>query len=243
MSKGRWIFVVGALVVVVATGWLLLQDTTTPVAAGAVQGQFGGEAGSSPGDPGVYRYSTSGFEEIDALSGARHEYPDETFMTITAGGCGPVVRWDALAERWIDWEHCGPNLAVTASSAYHEWFGIPDLETEVCVEPRPITGTAGETKMTVCDADGLLETYEITIVGLEVLDVGGVPIETTYLRRTSSLSGGSTGTAQVDVWRATGTALVVRMEVVRRSVTSSAIGDVTYVEEFVLELVGLIPTG
>ncbi len=243
MSKGRWILVFGGLIIgfVVAVGWLMFRDTTTPVGADVVERQFDGEVGSLPGEPGVYRYLTTGFEEVDALSGGRHEYPAETFMTITLSECGPVVRWDALAERWIDWEHCGSNLAVTMSSTYHEWFGIPDLEEETCVEPRPIAGAAGGLTTTICDTQGTLETYETTIVGQEVLEVGGVPIETTHLRRTSSLTEGSTGTAVVEVWRVSGTALIVRMEVSRSSVTPSPIGDVTYVEEFTLDLIGLPP--
>jgi hypothetical protein len=243
MSKGRWILVLGGLTIglVVAAGWLIFRDTTTPVGADVVRSQFDGEVGSYPGEPGVYRYRTTGFEQVDALSGGRHEYPAETFMTITLSECGPVVRWDALAERWIDWEHCGSNLAVTVSSTYHEWFGIPDLEEEICVEPRPIAGAAGDLTTTICSTPGTVETYETTIVGQEVLEVGGVPIETTHLRRTSSLTGGSTGTAVVEVWRVSGTALMVRMEVSRSSVTPSAIGDVTYVEEFTLNLIGLTP--
>ena len=208
-----------------------------------MESRFEGEVGSLPGEPGVYRYLTTGFEEVDALSGGRHEYPAETFMTITLSDCGPVVRWDALAERWIDWEHCGSNLAVTASATYHEWFGIPDLEEEVCAEPRRVAGAAGDLTTTVCDTQGTLEAYETLIVGQQVLEVGGLPVETTHLRRTSSLSRGSTGTAVVDVWRVSGTALIVRMEVSRSSVTSSAIGDVTYIEEFTLNLVGLTPEG
>lgn len=243
MSKGRWILAIGGLTLglVVTTGWLIFRDTTTSVAADVVQSRFDGEVGSLPGEPGVYRYWTTGFEQVNALSGGRHEYPSETFMTITLSECGPVVRWDALAERWIDWEHCGSNLAVTVSSTYHEWFGIPDLEEEICVDPRPIAGAAGDLTVTICDTQGTFETYETTIVGQEVLEVGGVSIETTHLRRTSLLTSGSTGTAVVEVWRVSGTALIVRMEVSRSSVTPSAIGDVTYVEDFTLDLIGLIP--
>ncbi len=245
MSTRRRVVAFAALAIglVVAIGWVVFRDTTTPVGADVVQSHFDGVVGSSPGEPGAYRYQTTGFEEVDALSGGWHQYPPETFMTITLSECGPVVRWHALAERWIDWEHCGSKLAVTASSTYHEWFGIPDLEVEICVEPRRIAGEAGDLTTTVCDTEETLETYETTIIGQEVLDVGGVPTETTHLRRTSSLSRGSSGTAVVEVWRVTGTALMVRMEVSRSSVTPTAIGDVAYLEEFTLDLVSLTPEG
>ncbi len=243
MSKSRWGFVIGLVVIsiAVATKWWGFRNTTTHIGSEEIHNQFEGDVGSSPGDPGIYRYRTNGFEQVDVLSGARHKSPNETFMTITAGDCGPVVRWVPLSERWTDWEHCTPDLAVAVSSSYHDWFGIPDLEIESCVEPRPITGAAGEVTTTVCESDRSLETYETTIMGSEVRDVAGVSIETTYMRRVSLLSEGSQGTAQVDVWRVSGTALIVRMEVLRSSVTPSAVGDVTYTEEFVLELLGLTP--
>ncbi len=109
-------------------------------------------------------------------------------------------------------EHRGSNLAVTASSTYHEWFGVPELKEEICAEPRPIAGVAGDLTTTVCESRRTLEAYETTILGREVVEVGGVPIETAHLRRTSSLSRGSTGNAVVEVWRVRGTALMVHME-------------------------------
>ena len=59
-------------------------DTSRPSATPqAGTGSVGGDAfvvGSAPGDPGLYTYATTGFEEIDALGGARHGYPAETLL-------------------------------------------------------------------------------------------------------------------------------------------------------------------
>ncbi len=227
----------------VAVAWFILRDTVTPVDTAAVEGAFAGEVGMSPGDPGVYRYATTGFEEIDALAGARHDYPAETFMTIEDGPCGPVVRWDALEERWIDWEHCGSALAVTTSQSFHQWFGVPDLETESCGAGRPISGAIGSAVTTTCDAGGEIETYDSEVVALESMEIAGVTLETVHLRRTSELSGESSGSAVVDVWRLIDSPLIVRMEVSRHSSTPSPVGAVNYEEEFTLLLVSSQPQG
>jgi hypothetical protein len=242
--RRTWLLVVGLGVVVAVGLWLLvLRDTTTPVAEADVRIEFEGVVGTSPGEPGIYRYESSGFETIDALAGARHDYPDETFMTISTGPCGPTVRWFGLRERWIEWEHCGPDLGVTATVSYHEWFGIPDLEEERCVVPRPVTGPEESVTTVECVASDSTELYVTMIVGSEFLEVDEESVLTTHLRRTSTLGDGSEGTTQVDIWRLAGTPLVVRMEVERRSVTPSAAGDVTYTEVAILHLSHLDPEG
>lgn len=45
-------------------------------------------------EPGVYLYESSGFDSVDALTGARHDYPAQTTVTITTEGCGVRVRWE-----------------------------------------------------------------------------------------------------------------------------------------------------
>src|SRR3989304_5823376 len=60
---------------------------------GARRGRRGRVAGGAAAHPG-------GSDTAAAVRGARHVYPAETFLTITAAGCGAAARWDALAERW-----------------------------------------------------------------------------------------------------------------------------------------------
>ncbi len=245
VRRRTWVLIVLAVVILGAAGvaWLLTRDTATPVEAAVIESAFEGEVGIEPGDPGVYRYTTTGFEEIDAFAGARHDYPTETFMTITEGECGPVVRWDALEERWIDWEHCGSDLAITRSQSYHEWFGVPDLEIESCDTARPVFGATAATASTTCRAGDRVETYDSEVVGPEVLNVDGIPLETVHVRWTSRLTGASEGEATVDVWRLIGTPLIVRMEAARTSSTPSQIGAVGYQEEFRLLLISPRPQG
>jgi hypothetical protein len=160
-------------------------------------------------------------------------------MTVEPGSCGPVVRWDALQERWIEWSHCEPDFAIEATVEYHEWFGIPDTEHESCGLHRPVFA-AGEV---LCRAEGSTESYRVEVIGQETLSVAGVDLDTVHVRRVSDLSDGSTGSTVAEVWRLTGTALIVRAEWESTSVTPSPAGEVIYTEVVVLELLDPLPMG
>ena len=239
----RW-WILGALVLAIVAAvvvWLaFFRNTTTPVSAADLG--FTGTAGDSPGDPGVYVYATTGFEEVDALGGARHDYPDKTYLVITDGPCGPVVRWQAIAERWDEAEHCGPDLSVTTSRGYHEWFGIPDLGTSSCtgrILPPP-----GETTWTsVCQDGDMTSTDVATLIGMETLDIGGTPVATMHIRVVGTTTGSTVGSTTTDEWRLPGTPLVVRRVVDDASSNASRIGDIHYVEQVTLQLESVIPTG
>ncbi|HEX9978407.1 MAG TPA: hypothetical protein VGB41_07265 [Acidimicrobiia bacterium] len=241
--KRRWIVlgVVGGLVVALVAAWFLFfRDTATPVTAADLD--FTGTAGDAPGEPGIYVYDTTGFEEIDALGGAHHDYPAETYLVIEEGPCGPVVRWLALDERWERSEHCGPDLAVTTSTGYHEWFGIPDTGVSTCTSP--IFPPAGETTWTMECSDGeSTSTAHATVVGTETLDIGGQQVETLHIRIEETTSGSTIGNTTTNVWRLPGTPLVVRKQVDDATANASRIGDVHYVEQVTLQLRSLLPTG
>jgi hypothetical protein len=234
-----WIIVAAAFLVTLGVT-VLLRDTSTPVDAENAAGAFQGLVGDAPGDPGVYSYVTVGYEEIDALAGARHDYPDVTYMTVTDGSCGPVVRWQPLQERSIEWHHCGEEFAVSETIELHEWFAVPDVETERCDVPRPVFTAAVGISCVAVDSE---ETYQVEVIGMETVIVGSTQVETIHTRRSSTLAGASSGETVVDEWRLPGTPLVLRMELVGTSTTSSAVGDVTYSERFTLALTDLIPTG
>jgi len=78
-------------------------------------------------EDGVYVYDTKGFEQTNALGGARHDYPAESTITVQHGGCGWTTRWQPLQERWEQWQflrcrrrrrdhHQPPEQCITSSS-------------------------------------------------------------------------------------------------------------------------------
>ncbi|HAX82840.1 MAG TPA: hypothetical protein DCY40_09780 [Actinobacteria bacterium] len=236
----RLLIAVGATTVLLAAAAvvyiLVFANAATPVDRSAVTAAV---VGSEPGDLGVYVYATTGFEAVDALAGARHEYPAETYLTISLGECGRVVRWNALDERWDEWEHCGPGGAITRSRNYHDWFGVPNLDEQVCAEPLPLVPTAPVT--VVCTTGDITETFESTPMGEETLTIGGVAVATRWVRVVSELTGVTSGDFQADLWVLPGTVLVVKMVVVRHNTTETQIGTVGYEEAYTVTLTSLDP--
>lgn len=90
---------------------------------------------------GVYRYATTGAETIDVLGGERHDYPDITTITVTDEGCGRVLRWDVVAQRYEIWGLCidaeSPGLGAQAVQ-YHEFFGQKTPEPVDCNRTVPL---------------------------------------------------------------------------------------------------------
>ena len=235
----RRLLLVGGIVVLVGVVAVIayvlaLRDTATPVDPTDLT------ATTSAAETAIYVYDTTGYEAVDALSGARHEYPAQTYLTITEGPCGPIARWDALEERWVEWEHCGPHRAITATHGYHEWFGVPDLEDEVCPEPMPLIPNG--TVVVACVTGDTTETYTITLIGREPIAIGGSDVSADHVRIDSVLSGGSTGSSQVDLWVLADSVIVVKTVVERHTTTPSRVGDVHYDELYTLVLASLEPT-
>ena len=232
----RWLFiagiVLGSIVLVGVAIILAFRDRATPVSEEAVAATLSVAPGSGhPGDPGLYRYTTTGFETTDALGGARHDFPVETYLTIQSGGCGTLVRWEALDQRWDEWEICADG-GLAGWDSYHQWYGVSNRDDWVCSEPIPTVGTPGDAWTGVCSTSDSDQTRVHEVVGFEMLAIAGEEIETRHLRVTSESVGKTRGTDTRDIWTLPGTPLVVRRIVNRTSVTDSPIGDVAYHEEY-----------
>jgi hypothetical protein len=228
----------GAVAVVV---WIAALDTTTPVSRDdivSLPGE-GGEGGE------VYSYRTVGFEGIDALGGARHEYPETTFLTIREGVCGPIARWDALRERWAESGHCRVDggLTLERTGSYHRWFGQGDLQSHACagsgivipLETRPLTTTF------TCVSGDKVEEITWEVVGADTVDVGDEAVDVVMVRTVSRLSGSSRGEDIIETWYLPGTALVVRRISSTDSVSDSLLGEVEYTERYEIVLTSLTP--
>ena len=222
-------------------------DTTTPVPSRESSSSTA-PADVGPGRPelGVYVYDTAGFEEIDALDGTRHEYPAITTITVREGECGTVHRWDALEERFEEWETClaDDGLAIPWYTAFHRFFGNDDRQDFVCeIEPLLITPdpAPGTSRTGVCRSADLVETITVTFEGAEQLTVAGTPVDTLRLAQSIVIEGNSTGAFASMMWLARDTGLVIRWSESGESTTGSLIGDVNYAEEFSVSLTGLTP--
>jgi hypothetical protein len=194
---------------------------------------------------GVYRYTTEGAESIDALGGTTHTYPTETTITVTADGCGVLLRWDALKERRDEWRLCatGDGLVQGKGLQYHEFFGQSDREDVVCPAPPVMVpaivegGPEVEHDCTLA-SDPWIVYWQV--VGRDVRTVEGASIDVVHMRQSVHDTAEPGEQSTVD-WYLDDHGLPLYMTATKRSTSSSPIGVVTYQEHYTLTLESLSP--
>ena len=248
-TRKRWLIAGAVVLTLIAAAGVVLfifRDRATPAQQEDVEATLV-TGGGQPGDYGLYLYATTGFEETDALGGSRHEYPSQTYMTIQPGGCGTLVRWKPLEQRWDEWDYCEGG-ALAGRQNYHEWFTMGNLDAWTCSPAVPSEGEPGETWTGSCsrtvsgnvEAAAEVTTYEV--VGYETLTVGADQVETLHIRTASTGSGGTSSSDTADTWILPGTPLVVRQTASGSSTNQSRIGPVAYHEEYEIRLISLSPS-
>jgi len=248
-TRKRWLIagaVVLALALVVGAILFFFRDRATPAEQGDAEATLVTGTGR-PGDYGLYLYTTTGYEETDALGGSRHEYPAQTYMTIQPGGCGTLVRWQPLQERWDEFDYCEGG-ALAGRKNYHEFFTMGNLDTWACSPAVAGTGAPGDIWSGTCtraeagNVEAATETTNYEVIGYETLAVGTAEVETLHIRTTSTGSGGTASTDTVDTWILPGTQLIVRQVASGGSTNLSRLGPVEYYEEYEITLTSLSPS-
>jgi len=163
----------------------------------------------------VLVYDTTGFEEVDAFGGARHDYPSRTTISVRRDAGCSVFRWRPFAERFYEWQLCGRRLR--RFTELHRFFGRDDRRTYVC------DGQSSLDRGWRCTARGTAETARVVASGQG------------HVRLRTELTGETTGSGTREVWlRADG--VPERMIVENQSTTPSFLGDVHYRERYELRL-------
>lgn len=196
--------------------------------------------------PGVYLYATAGFEEVDALLGSRHDYPAETTITVSHGGCGVRLRWDPLDARSTTWNLCPADGAWTIEGydEVHRFLGGTERTHYRCDTGslwRPAADAAGTALGRRCTTGDTTETASGEVVGRERRTVGGESVETVHVSLELLLEGRTRGTGLLEAWLLPSTGLVVRLVLENDNRSASAIGDVRYRERATLDLLSLEP--
>lgn len=197
-------------------------------------------------EPGVYRYATDGWEEIDALGGTRHDYPAETTITVTPDGCGARLRWDALRERREEWMLCITAAGIELQPAgvhYHEFYSQATEEALECdravvlvpVDPSATPATQLECRL---DDDPWFPMWEV--FGTTTRTVAGVAVEATHARMTVIDDDEHWERTTID-WYLSDSGLPVAVVSESTSSNPTLVGDVRYHEEYQLTLVALDP--
>ena len=194
--------------------------------------------------PGVYQYATNGFDRVDALTGAQHDYPTITTITVVPYGCGVRLRWDVAVERWDSWDWCldGGSVRQTGWVGYHEFFGTAGRNDYTCEgDPRPLDAPAGTTWAMTCHmADRTTTDFTGTVIERTTLTVAGTEIPVLHIRYDVDVVGESTGHQSVEGWYRITDGLPVREHLTIATKQDTVIGITNFDETYTIDL--LTPT-
>ena len=218
-------------------------QTDTPTAGTA--GDVGVARGPTPA-PGVYVYDTSGFEDVSALGGARHDYPKQSTITITDNGCGVDIKWAPLEQRWDRWSTCSigaQELTLSAYTTHHEFFGQTEERTYPCqnVDVRPSSDVAGTTTAGTCKRPTEFVNATTTVVGPASVMVKGVAVDAIQIHIEQQISGDTNGSQITDLWLRPSDGLLMRYEAIVDADGKSVIGPTHFHEEDHLTISDLSP--
>ena len=219
------------------------RDTTLPPTASAMSAPT---AAPTLAEPGVYRYSTSGGEDIDALGGARHDYPVATTITVTAEGCGIRLRWDALRERRDEWRLCVTERGIELQPdaiQYHEFFQQPELEHLACdrsVVVAPGSEPPAEPVVQSCLLEGNPWVATWSVIERSTRPVNATDVPVWHVRMTVDNNDQFWEHTTTD-WFLDDRGLPIAVSSSTESNSPSPIGDVRYRETYELSVESLTP--
>ena len=194
---------------------------------------------------GVYTYNTAGYEQTDALGGARHDYPAQTAITVRPLDCGWVQHWQPLEERWDDVDLCPANGTWTllGVKTFHEFFRQTQEQDSTC-DPGavyvPPEATAGAKSAFTCRGSFGAMDFTAQVIGPEDILVGATPTSGLRIHYAAKFTGSNRGTGTYDEWTATNGALLQRVWDMH-IVTDSPFGTVRYDEHYTITLAAMDP--
>jgi hypothetical protein len=198
-------------------------------------------------EPGIYRYTTTGSEDVDVLGGVRHDYPVETTITVLARGCGVHLQWDALRERRDEWALCSTRDGIELQPdgvQYHEFFGQPDEEPVACDGPVlvvPVTASRPpgvQHPSCTLAGDAWLPNWEVLERTTRSID--GTDLGVQHARMTIEDNDEYWEHTVVD-WYLADSGIPVEVRSTKESRSPSPIGGVVYHEQYDLELISIVP--
>lgn len=191
--------------------------------------------------PGVYVYATKGSEHVSA-GNIGHTYPDKTTLTVTATGCGLALRWDALDERWMQWQLCRSpqGWRMRGYTDFHHFLYRSDRRDYAC-PAEPMMVSSGGASMIRCTTDGVTASTRVRVMGHRVLTIDGVRVHATHVGIALSAHGKSVSHGHADLWLSDKRSLPLLMKVVNHGSQEALGTHVRYDENVVLRLTSMKP--
>ena len=227
-----------------------LTQAPSPVSVGDAVGRYRAGAGPPPStttggpEPGVYVYTTSGDETVDALGGDSHDYPSSSVVTVKPSDCGFTMTWTPIEERADVTRLCGTGggIAEVGTTNSHTFFHITQSEEFACdpggwwLPPASITSWAA-----TCRSSSTTTTRAARVVDTEPMSISTTQVEAVHVRFDDTVSGSSTGTSTTDWWLDASTGLVLREHATTETANDTQIGHVTFHETIDMALTSLTP--
>ena len=197
-------------------------------------------------DEGVYTFDTEGFEETNALGGARHDYPKQTAYVVRHTECGWTERWQPLRERYDEALLCHEptGVGIRRFTTYHEFFQRGLTSVYDCPPGnlvRPWDAKPGHRWTWKCEGKDGAVTSNSTFVGRQSLTIGGQAIEAEYAKYESQTTGANRGTLLQERWFHPTTGMLLQLKVDVRTNSDSPFGAVDYREQYRITLTSLTP--
>jgi hypothetical protein len=205
-------------------------------------------ARSGEPEPGVYRYSTSGEESVDAALGilsTSHRYRGISTTSVIPTRCGFIERWQVLANRWTAVASCRRQggYRLLSVDEMHEFFGVRRDVLYRCREPvRP-----GPTKLRPgmewkghCATNDSSRESRFRVLGFQRMRVGDRSFEAVHTLTRLRLLGTYSGSASQESWRRRSDGLLLR----RISRTHGSLGGTVsaeYAESYGIRILTLQP--
>jgi hypothetical protein len=212
------------------------------------QGQHGEVAGTTMPlpPPGVYRYRTSGGEQL-SIAGISRTFPPATDMIVTDGRCA-TMKWEPLEQHIEGLVECPTGdgaISITSAPSYEQIAGTQTTSDIRCpagtylVPPDPV---AGDRWRTTCHSPGQNVVFSGAVIGRSSVTVGGRSVPALHTRLTLTFSGSQTGTNPNDYWVSLPDGLILKQsETVRVSDPAGPLGSVRYAEQMAITLTSLSP--
>jgi hypothetical protein len=212
------------------------------------QGQRSGvsSSGSDLPPPGVYRYRTSGGEQL-SIGNISRTFPAATDMIVTDTNCS-TMKWEPFEQHVEGLVECPQKdgaLSITSVPSYEEIAGIQTTSVIYCpagtylVPPDP---TTGERWKTTCHSTGQRVVVSGQIMGSSTVAVGRRRLAALHTRLTLTFSGSQSGTNPNDYWISAQNGLILRQrESVDVKQKAGPLGSVRYTEAMTIALSSLTP--
>lgn len=248
VTQHRWLVsgigVVGIVIAIAVGVWfLLLRSPGTPFnlrqalrwyRAGE-QAEPAPQARDLP-PPGVYRYRTTGGEQLSVASISRR-FPSDTDMIVTDHSCATVT-WVPLEQHVEETVVCpsaGGSWWIPSSGSTEQIAGSTTTSVMRCARGTylvPPGARPGARWSAQCTSPGLDAAVSGTVRDRCTVSVGGHPVRALHVHLTFTFSGDEHGTSPEDFWVSTSDGLILRQrELVDVSTPAGPLGPVSYTEE------------